>query len=161
MIVLNASPLISLGKISGLQLLKKCFEEVIIPNEVYEEIIHKEYNIESVALKKSIDEEWIKIEKVNTHRILKTASIGKGEKEAISLAFKYKCILILDDDNARKFAELLGIEVHGTLYCIYLAYKKEIIKKEQVKDMVKKLIDNGFYISTEVYSEFLDLLKNN
>ena len=56
MIISNATPIINFGKQGKLEIIKQCFEKIIIPKGVYEEIIIKEDNVESLALKRAIDE---------------------------------------------------------------------------------------------------------
>jgi len=155
MIIANSSPIIILGKQGKLEFLKKCFGKVIIPKTVYIEIIKGKNSPETISLEDAIKNKWIIVEKV-TKNILVTDKIGQGEKEAISLASKYKKILLMDDDSARKYASILNVEVHGTLYVIYLAVVKGIINKEEAKNIVERMIVDGFYISIEIYSKFLD-----
>tara|TARA_Y100000310_G_scaffold183350_1_gene183476 strand:- start:3070 stop:3555 length:486 start_codon:yes stop_codon:yes gene_type:complete len=160
MIVVNSSPLISFGKQGVLYILKDCFKKIIIPESVYNEIIKHKDCIESIALNKAINENWITIEKIQVNPALKTQQLGEGEKEAISLAVKHNIILIIDDDSAKTYASLLRIEAHGSLFVIYVACVKKLITKDKAKEILNGMILDGFYISTEVYSDFLDLLNS-
>jgi len=96
---------------------------------------------------------------VNVLDDLDTKSIGQGEKEAISLAIQLKSILIIDDDSARKYASIFGVEAHGTFYVIYLACTRKLIDKTTAKNAMESMIADGFYISTETYSRFVSLLN--
>jgi uncharacterized protein len=160
MIVVNSSPIIILGKQSMLHLLKGCFKKIIIPNSVFNEIMQQEDSPEAMALKKVINDLWISIEKTTVNPYLHTRNLGQGEKEAISLALKHKSILLIDDDSAKTYSEVLGVEVHGTFYVIYLAIIRKIIPKEEAKKILERMIADGFYISTDVYSRFLNLLNS-
>lgn len=161
MIVSNSSPIISLGKRGYLFLLKKCFNKVIIPEEVYKEIIIKINSVEANALKKAIKERWLHVEKVEIIDFLKNVNIENGEKEAISLAYKYKNRVLLDDDSAKSFALMLNLDAHGTLFVIHFAYLMKYITKDQAKEVIDLMIKDGFYISTDVYSIFINLLEQN
>lgn len=160
MIVSNASPIIYFGKQGKLDILKKCFKEVLIPKEVYDEIICKKESHEVIALEKAINENWIKIKKTKILNILNTKNLGKGEKEAISLAYKNKTILLLDDDSAKAYASILNIESRGSLYILFISCKKHIIKKEEAKNIFENMIRDGFYVSTDLYAEFFRLLED-
>ncbi len=160
MIVSNATPLINFGKQGVLNILKKCFDKIIIPNAVYNEIIMKRDNPEVIALMKAIEEKWIMIENIGINPILATKNLGEGEKEAISLAVKYKSILLIDDDSAKSYANIFGVETHGSIYIIYLACIKRHLQKEEARKILDSMIKEGFYVSTEVYSRFLELLEN-
>lgn len=159
MIVADSSPLIMLGKQGLLPVLKKCFSKVIIPKSVYDEIMRKEGNVEATALEKAINAKWIVVEKTKSIRQFETKSIGQGEKEAIFLAVKHKCLLIIDDDSARAMASIFGVRAHGTLFVIYLACRKKLISEEEAIDSLDSMIGKGFYVSSDVYAKFLELLK--
>lgn len=158
MIVSNSSPIIILGKQGRLDLLRKCFREVIIPKRVYEEVAVKKGEPEVIALEEAAREKWLVVEKIRANKILDTGNIGEGEKEAISLAEKHKAILLTDDDSAKAYASILGVEAHGTLYAIYLSCMRKLITKDESIEILKRMIKDGFYISTDVYAKFIELL---
>ena len=158
MIVFNSSPLIYFGKQGKLDILKKCFQTVSIPREVYDEIMIKKESPESITLEKAIAEKWITIKEVSIANELATKNLGGGEKAAISLAIKEKSIVLLDDDNAKDYATILNVEKHGSLYVLLKATKKSIITKKESKTIFEKMISDGFYVSTNIYIEFLRLL---
>lgn len=160
MIVANSSPIIMLAKQGVLYLLKECFQKVIIPKGVYEEIMQKKESHEAISLEKAINDKWVIIEKINVMLVLDTRNISQAEKEAISLAAKHKSLLLIDDDSAKRYASIFGIEAHGTLYIIYLAYVKKFIDKPKALNLLENMIANGFYISAETYTKFLELLKS-
>lgn len=159
MIVSNSSPIITLGASGKLELLKKCFKEIIIPLAVYTEISKKEESPEFISLQRGIDEKWIKIEKIEMLSLLKTPTLGDGEKEAISLASKYKVILIIDDDTAKTYAEIMRVKAHGTLYVLILAVHRNILSKKEAIEILNQLMKAGFYLSTELYGRFLEEMK--
>ena len=158
MIVSNSSPIIILAKQGMLDLLKKCFKGVIIPESVYEEIMHKSGTVEAIALNQAIKEKWISVQKVAVIVKLETKKIGLGEKEAISLAYKHKSLLVIDDDSAKKYASIFGVESHGTFYVIYLACTRKLLDKSSAREVLENMIADGFYISSEFYSRFIKLL---
>ena len=64
MILSNSSPLIYLAKIEKLNILKILFKEIIIPKQVYEEVVLKgkeEKFFDALNVENSIKESWIKI----------------------------------------------------------------------------------------------------
>lgn len=158
MIVANSSPIIILAKQGMLDLLKKCFKKVVIPESVYDEVIQKSSTPEAIALQKAIKEQWILVQKVAAMAEIETKNIGQGEKEAISLAYNHKCLLIIDDDSAKKYASIFGVEAHGTFYAVYLACARKVIDKTSAKNVLGGMIDDGFYVSSEFYSKFIKLI---
>ena len=159
MIISNATPIINFGRAGVLDILRACFDNIVITKAVYHEIIEKKDSPETLALKKVIDEGWVIIEDIEMNHLLKTESLGKGEKEAISLSKKKKIPLLIDDDSAKAYASVLGIESHGSFYVLYLACVKKIIDKNKAKEIFEGMIRNGFYVSIELYSRFLGLLE--
>lgn len=143
-----------------MNLLKRCFGKVLIPKSVYDEVSVKKDSPEAAALNKAIREGWIVVENAVINRMLVTEKMGQGEKDAISLAAKHKTVLLIDDDSARSYASVLGVEAHGALYVVFLACFRKFITKEEAIDIFDGMIANGFYISTELYSRFAALLKS-
>ena len=160
MIVTNSSPIIVLGKQGRLQFLEKCFRRVIIPKAVYAEVLCKKESPEGIALEKAVKDKWVSVEAAEVSSLLRTGKLGLGEKEAISLAEKHKALLLIDDDSVKSYASMLGVEAHGTLFVVYLAYARGFISRADAKGMLDTAIANGFYISTEVYSKFVNLLNS-
>ena len=160
MIVADSSPMIILAKQGMLNLLEECFKKVIIPQGVYEEITQKRESPEVIALEKAIEDKWVIVEKTTSAPLLDTKNISQGEKEAIHLAVKHKSVLIIDDDSAKKYASIFGIEAHGTLFVIYLACIRKFIDKADAVNVLKGMIADGFYISAEAYKRFSELLDS-
>ena len=158
MIAVNSSPIINLAKQGQLALLEKCFKKVVMPVSVYDEILKKSESPESIALNKAISEKWILVQKVSVMSKLETKNIAQGEKEAISLAYRHKTMLIIDDDSAKKYASIFGVESHGTLFVIYSACVKKLIDKKKAINLMEGIIAEGFYISSELYTKFISLL---
>ncbi|MFA4646625.1 DUF3368 domain-containing protein [Pyrococcus kukulkanii] len=137
-VVSNTSPLIGLSNIRHLDILRKLFEEIIIPPAVAEEFGEKLPS-------------WVIVRPVSDEKFVKVLSysLGKGEAEAIALALELNAdIIILDDLKARKFAEDLGLNIIGTAGVILLAKKRGIIK--QVFPVLKELREKGFWISDAI-----------
>ncbi|MBI2449401.1 DUF3368 domain-containing protein [Candidatus Pacearchaeota archaeon] len=158
MIVSNSTPIINFGRQGKLDILRRCFDKIFIPKSVYDEIMQKKESPEAIILDKSINEKWTIVEDIAINPLLNTMSLGKGEKEAISLALQKKCELLIDDDYAKAYAKILNVESHGSFYVLYLACLKKIIDKEEAKNIFGGMIREGFYVSIELYSRFLELL---
>ena len=160
MIVVNSSPIINFAQQGRLDILQKCFKKVIIPVSVYDEIMQKSESPESIALNKAISEKWILVKKTSVMGKLETKNIGQGEKEAISLAYKHKTMLVIDDDSAKKYASIFGVKPHGSLFVSYLACVKKLIDKKKAIRLLEGMIAEGFYISLELHAKFITLLDS-
>jgi len=158
MIVSNTSPLIAFGKLGRIDILIKYGKTIIIPEAVYAEITEKKGTPEALTIAALVEDKSIIIEKTNVHPLLATDKIGQGEKEAISLAYKYRSKLIIDDAIARTYAALLKVETKGSIAVLFKAKYKKIITRDEAKNILDSMISHGFYISTELYGDFLKQL---
>ncbi len=147
-LIVNASPVILLGKIGKLSLLKTLERSILITPEVAREV--GSTSPEAIALQKAIDEKWISIAKSEPSQIkaIVKGELATGELEVIALTLKLKnegsdALAVLDDKPARNTAEALGIPITGTLgIIIYAARKKQISKQEAIAS-VERLLETG------------------
>lgn len=143
--VSNSSSLIALTQIGHLDLLEKLFTAILIPPAVTRE------TASSVVLPIWIGERSL-TQPIGS-RILR-ASLGPGEREAISLALEVDAQwIVLDDRPARRLANALGLPVIGTLG-ILLASKRQGFLSA-VRPCVDALVNHGFRIAPDPYEHVL------
>ncbi len=111
-VVSNSSPLIFLSAIGMLDLLKAEFEEILVPEAVYDEVT-------SNGLKGSNEvkhADWIKVQTIKNIDVLSfLPMLDRGEESAIVLAIEQDADLVLLDDLAgRRAAMMQGLNVTGT-----------------------------------------------
>ncbi len=137
-VIVNSTPLISLGRINRLELLQKVYGKICIPQAVYDEICEKD-DTDSALLK--TDPAWIKVSKIKdeTARRWFPVALHDGEVEVMILADELGGRqVVIDDLPARKHAiRLFGREkVLGTLGTLIIAKRMGLI------DEVGTLIDD-------------------
>jgi len=142
-IIADSSCLILLDKIEELELLKQLFGKVIITSIIAEEF--------GVALP-----DWILItdaENKNYQNILEL-SVDRGEASAIALAVEQTdCLLILDDQKARKLAAELKLKYTGTIALLVEAKLKGYIKS--VHPILNKIRKTNFHLTPELEKKLL------
>ena len=142
-IIADSSCLILLDKIKELELLKMLFGKVIITSIIAEEF--------GVPLP-----EWILIkdaENKNYQNILEL-SVDKGEASAIALAVEQlDCLLILDDQKARKLAAELKLKYTGTVALLVEAKLKGYITS--VQPIINKIRKTNFRLTPELEKKIL------
>ena len=164
-VISNATPLIYLAKSGSLKLLKKLFDSILIPKEVYEEVVVKgkeEGFSDALVVEEQIEKGWISIEDLGSDEKLveHATELDKGETAVIKLAReKDGPLLLIDDAAGRQIAKSFGLEVKGTLYVILRAYKEGYLTKDQSRDILDEIISAGFRISSEQYSYLLRRLE--
>ncbi len=160
--VSNASPLIFLAKIGKLHLLERIFDKVLIPEEVYNEVVVK--GREKGFPDADIVDEFIKrgfivVKRVDV-KILRDAPIELGEKAAISLALKegIKDVLI-DEAKVRRFARVFGLKSKGTIFLFAKAHSLGYISKDELRVSLLELVRKGYRIREEILVSLLEELK--
>lgn len=142
-IIADTSVLILLNKIGELELLKKLYGKILITEDIADEYGNELPLWFEIGIVKDI-------QKQN----LLELQIDKGEASAIALALESENpTVILDDWKARKIAELIGLNITGTLGMILKSKEKGIIPK--VKPLLDKIKLTNFRISQELENEIL------
>jgi len=135
-VISDTSCLIILSNIQELDLLKRVYKNVITTPEIANEF--GELLPSWVKIKSPID--------VKKQHIFEL-QVDKGEASAIALALETPgSLLILDDLQARTFAEKLGIVITGTLGVIIKAKLNGLIPS--VKPLLAKIKQTNFRISS-------------
>ncbi len=150
--VSNAGPLIHLTKIGQLDLLKKIFEELVVPKSVWLEVVErgKEGGKPDAFLIGNAD--WIKVveDPPNAVKIAERAGIHEGEACAILLVRPMNVPVLLDDAGARKFAQGLGLTVVGSIGILIRGVKEELLTVDDGLNYLEKLA-NAMWLSVDVY----------
>ncbi len=153
-LISNSSPLIALSTLEKLDILKTLFGNIIIPEAVYDEVFTRGFDKVSMP-------GFLAIEKISDKNLMVSLEmqIGYGESEVIALALERKITRVLiDDKQARKIAENLGLKVMGTLGVLILAKEKQLIK--DIKPLVLELIEKiNFRIDRNVLNKALRLVN--
>ena len=153
-VVVNSTPLLVLGNIGQLDILCKMYEEIIIPEAVYQEVTEKD-DAASQAIRAAGN--WIKVEAIQNPNeyALYRARLHAGEVETMILAQQSPKadLIVLDDNAARKTAEFLGLTVTGTVGILLKAKQKGIIT--QIKPLLNEIMQNGFFISNSLLQMIL------
>jgi hypothetical protein len=118
-VVSDSSPLIYLSRLGLLPLLQRFHEKVVVPQAVWQEVAVAGQGLpESDSLRNAEVEGWILVRAPSRTAAgvgASSASLGKGEIEAILLAQELAALLLTDDAEARRLAERVGVKVTGTL----------------------------------------------
>ena len=155
-VIVNSTPIIALSSIDSLNLLRKIYGTVIIPEAVKAEISFKSKSKAHYQLNKSSD--WIQIREITNefHKQMFKTQLHDGEVEVMILGQELNAdLLVIDDFVAREHAKYLGFKVIGTIGILISAKSKGFI--HQIKPLMDKLIINGIYISNRLYSEIIKI----
>jgi predicted nucleic acid-binding protein len=127
----NATPLIYLGKLGQLGLLFKLYAQVLIPKEVYTEVVINGLRLgapEAQYVDYLIRQKIIQLREVILPNPLPSwaQTIDAGEVEVILLAQEQSADWVLiDNHHARRAARQLGLSVKGTVGILLDAYRQQ------------------------------------
>lgn len=151
--VVNASPLILLGKVSQLGLLGALVDQIVVPKAVVEEIGAKP---DGKAPLQVIAENPAYAVVDNEEATLEILSwdLGVGETQVIANAQSHGAErVVLDDLEARRCAKVMGLKVIGTLGIVGRAKAMGLL--DQAKPVVMRLQETGLYASDELVRRLL------
>jgi len=151
--VVNASPLILLGKTNHLGLLGALADQVVVPEAVVDEIGAKP---DGKTLLRVIAEDvayTLVDNEVATTEIL-SWDLGSGETQVIANAQRHGADrVVIDDLEARRCAKVMGLKVIGTLGIVGRAKAMGLI--DQAEPVVRRLRETGLYASDELVRRLL------
>ncbi len=149
--VSNTTPIISLSSIRKVEILKNIFQEIIVPQAVYDELKAKQgYGYHEVDL------DFIKVETIPSegHEEIQLAQLDVGEAQTIILSKKLNADnTIIDENIGYTIAKQLGLNAIRTLSILLKAKEDNIIT--EVKPLLDEMILKGRWYSNRVYYSFL------
>ena len=150
-VISNTTPLIGLADIGCFDILQKLYEKIMIPAAVLKEV-------KSEPAKNLVSNSgFIHVFHVADSQVRKMFSsrLHAGEVEVMLLAEEKQAdLLIMDDNAAKKTAKFLGFKVTGTLGVLLKAKQEGYIG--EIRPLVDKLQDTGFYVSTMIKQYVLE-----
>jgi uncharacterized protein len=151
--VVNASPLILLGKIGHVALLSELSDELIVPEMVVREVGGKpdgERVISEVASFAGARFEA----GTATSAVLTAWNLGPGESQVLALAGASPGRrAVLDDLEARRCAQSFGLPMIGTLGVVLRAKRRGVI--EMARPVIEHLRRAGLYASDSLVERAL------
>lgn len=151
-VISDTTTITNLIHVNKLELLKKLYEEIIIPTEVYNELL-KLPNQKTILM----NQDWIKKENITDINLYEklAENLDKGEAEAITIAIEKKSdLLIIDELAGRNIAKSYGLKIIGLLGVLIESKQKELIL--ELKPILDNLIDNyGFRIHPNLYKKVI------
>ncbi|VVB89545.1 Uncharacterised protein [uncultured archaeon] len=146
--------MIALSKINQLDILRKFFDKIIIPQAVWTEVVEKGKG--RPGSKEVKEANWIEVRKVKNIVGIEALrhDIGQGESETLILAKELNAdIILIDDRIAREIARSMDLNVAGTLSIIHEAIRNKWIN-EDFEGIIGLMRKNNIWISDELLNSF-------
>ena len=153
-IIVDTSPIFYLHRLGYLYLFEKLYGEIVVSHAVVVELEKGGKLGEDVPNTASYN--WIKMKKVAIPAFIKMIpDLGQGEAEVLALGCEMsEPLLVIDNGLARKIAKLQKFRFTGTAGVLLRAKKEGYITN--IKQIIERLKDVGFYLSREL---IVDILK--
>jgi uncharacterized protein len=135
-VLVDAGPLIALGKLNRLSLLAQLYEVVHVPWAVYREVVIEgslrgapdSFNVRMFL--KHYDFPILDVSEQVLRGYTPVPTLGSGEKHLLSLARSLsgaEVLVLLDDELARAEARRLGFQVKGTVGILVQAFRAGLL----------------------------------
>ena len=155
-VVSDSGPLISLMKAGQLDLLRKLYHEILIPEAVYQELTsNKKYADEAAEINRSSFIRIVSVQERKAVEILRSVSgLDLGESEAIVYAYADESradILLMEEAAGRRIAKSLGIRVRGSIGILLHGFDRKLLTAEDVEEATAKMRAAKRRISEQLY----------
>jgi hypothetical protein len=154
-VVSNTSPITNLAAIAQLDLLHQLYQEIAIPQTVYDEMADIGKTVPGTLEVQTLP--WIKKQQISNLKLWESLqfNLDPGEAAAIVLALELKAeLLIMDERPGRTMARQYGLPVIGILGVLVEAKDKGLIRG--VKPLMDRLVNEvGFRVSRQLYETIL------
>lgn len=152
-VVADTSPLNYLVLIDEIGLLPALFQSVWLPTAVFRELNHPRSPARVRAWAESLPN-WATVQRPNAMQLAGVEELDHGEREAIQLALELGVrTILLDDQDARRCAESLHLEVRGTLSVLERGVR---LGKTDGESVLARLEATNFRMSPELRRAFLE-----
>jgi predicted nucleic acid-binding protein len=153
----DASPLIGLAIVNGLDWLPHLFGEVWIPASVQQEVLPGVQARGELEISQALSLKHIRVWPATIPKPRKSlGDLDAGEMDCLSIALSLPaghCLVLMDERAGRATAKELGIQVAGTAAVIGFAKQQGLIAS--AKDCFARLHASDFRISKEVIQAVL------
>ena len=155
-VISNSSPLINLAIIGRLELIRKFWGEIYIPEAVWQEVVIDGKDMAGVDEIKKAD--WLFVEKVQDRNLTMALEqdLDKGEAEAIALAIEKNAdIILIDESDAREVTDIYNINKTGVLGILIMAKLRNEISslKKEIENLREKA---NFWLKDSLIEEVLE-----
>jgi predicted nucleic acid-binding protein len=152
-VVSNTSPINYLILIDHIHLLPELFQQIIIPEAVYNELSDVSAPL-PVQKWIGTPPDWLKIQSVHQSSDKIVDTLDPGEREAILLALALTAnLLLLDDMKARRAALKKGLAITGILGILDQA---ATMRRINLSAAVQSLQNTSFWASDNLFQKLLD-----
>jgi predicted nucleic acid-binding protein len=167
-VVSDATPLIFLGKLNVVELLKNLYQVVLVSPKVDHEAIinglkygHPDAVVLNLYYQKNILKIDTPVDQTAIIQLRTDEGIDAGEAETIVLAMQHRAALtFIDEQKARQAARKKSLAIKGTLGVLLEAFTKGFLDTMQTEMYIQQIIQrDDIWISRSLCVSVLDKLN--
>lgn len=160
MIVVDAAPIIYLSRINRLDLLRKLYTRVLLPQGVWDEVVTEARGRPGASeVENGAREGWIRTEKIVVARSLEAEGAVGADLEVVALAKKMKIAMLTNDRSLAIIARTHGVEVKWLTQAIIEGVRKKIITTSEARMLLRDMVRTGLRIRSEVLAEVIHQIE--
>lgn len=163
--VFDSTVLMYFAKLGILEKLAGAVEGVI-PASVYAEVVFegkKKGMGDALLVEKLVADGLFKVaaakDKVLLDYLSEVPALSYADSETLALAKELRAIAVVDETASRSVAELKGIRFHGSVFLLFLLFRRNLIAKADIKLCIDRMIGLGWRCSTEFYAAILSEIE--
>lgn len=166
MVVLDSSAVIPLLKIGKLELIKKNFDSILVPDVVWKEVVEEGKRIgASVAAFEKGKNNWFKVlpspDKKECMELAKEEYLEEADAEVLLLAKQKKDILLTNDAALYACCISHAVDAWWLTTLLLASVKRKIISRDEAEMILFELVNSAkMHLSTEILTELLMIIKN-
>lgn len=161
-VISDTTPVISLLKANQLGLLHELYGTVFVPEAVYRELTENPtYKKEAEMVRSQDFLSVMSVENIKSVNILRAVTgLDAGESEALIMYDEQRAdLLLMDEHKGRSIAKKLHVRYIGTVGILMLAYDKNIIQAEEVKNCIDIMLKNGIRLDKKICNIVMEHVK--
>ncbi len=158
LVVADTSPLLNLALIDRLELVREQFSSVVVPEQVWSELMDGEDGVET--LRTAYDEGVIEIVSLEETPLVAEFRRNLDRGEAATLAYAIEAdvdLVLLDEREARQTARRHGLSITGVIGILLRGCGDDTELLRTELDRLRKV---GFWISDELYETALERARD-
>ncbi|MBN1539603.1 MAG: DUF3368 domain-containing protein [Candidatus Thermoplasmatota archaeon] len=167
-LVFDATTLIHIGRAGLLDNLKDLDDDLLIPYSIYEEVVllgKQKGRLDALRTQELVRigiMKVVEVERGEMHSILsENRSLSNGDIDVIELAHLRKGIAIMDESYGQAVCDIEKVQHRGTIWILRQMVMSGSISRQEAKEYLDRLIEEGWYCSTTLYSKALRIFQGH
>jgi predicted nucleic acid-binding protein len=158
MLVFDATPLIYLAKSEKIEEVDRLEGEKFIPEKVYEEVVEEPENEpDAEKIRKTVEVDIFTV--VPSEVEEESDFLSQADLQVLKVAEDRDAVAVMDEENGRNVADVRGIETRGTAFIVLRMQKEGMISQKEAEKIIDRMIDEGWYCSTDLYKEIMKKIE--